>query len=403
MLGFKFGSSYEIVYHQLEDSFKNYASGSHVGKDGKKLTASLNAYGFVFAFNWSFDFYWESGKSYLNKISIKNVTGEKNFMTLLDSLRCYYTFSPLQKEGDVCTYRGSGKKNTRDSEMLIWYGNKKEDEYTYELILEYKNLPQSLNAQDQYELGIAAEKLWNFEDASTNKFLSEAIDWWKKSDASGNPQASYRLGFYNFSGGIGRKNYSEAVRLFNKSLQKGNNNSNLYAYLGYCYNDGGNGIQKDEKKAFDYFQKGYKLRNIECARALSICYRTGSGCEKSLKKACEYSDTLFFRASSHDYAEVFCDNCNLLAYEYAEKQQYTLALKTLDMAITNMEKLFLSSNENKILANMYDSKGEIYLMMGKEAEALNMWNKVKEYDKGNLEFYQKNSELYKQLKAKGKI
>lgn len=52
MLGFKFGSSYEIVYHQLEDSFKNYASGSHVGKDGKKLTASLNAYGFVFAFNW---------------------------------------------------------------------------------------------------------------------------------------------------------------------------------------------------------------------------------------------------------------------------------------------------------------------------------------------------------------
>ena len=41
--------------------------------------------------------------------------------------------------------------------------------------------------------------------------------------------------------------------------------------------------------------------------------------------------------------------------------------------------------------------------MGKESEAINMWKKVMELDKDNLDFYKQNSELYKYLKAKGKL
>ena len=42
-------------------------------------------------------------------------------------------------------------------------------------------------------------------------------------------------------------------------------------------------------------------------------------------------------------------------------------------------------------------------MMGRTDDAINMWNKVMQIDKENIDFYKENSELYKQLKTKGKI
>ena len=41
--------------------------------------------------------------------------------------------------------------------------------------------------------------------------------------------------------------------------------------------------------------------------------------------------------------------------------------------------------------------------MGKENEAIDLWNKIMELDEENIEFYRQNSVLYKRLKEKGKI
>ena len=79
------------------------------------------------------------------------------------------------------------------------------------------------------------------------------------------------------------------------------------------------------------------------------------------------------------------------AYEYARVKDFSKAIETIDKAIT------LMPNE----ANYYDSKGEILLMKGDEAGAVEMWKKVMALDPDFLSTH--NSDLYKQLKERGLI
>lgn len=111
--------------------------------------------------------------------------------------------------------------------------------------------------------------------------------------------------------------------------------------------------------------------------------------------ACQYVDKLY-NTNKQKYALIYSACHNALAYDFARKGDYNNALSNIDKAIA-------SPNEPHEVANYYDSKGEIYLMMGKEAEAIKMWEKVMELDKENLDNYKNGSELYKQLKARGKI
>ena len=53
--------------------------------------------------------------------------------------------------------------------------------------------------------------------------------------------------------------------------------------------------------------------------------------------------------------------------------------------------------------NLYDSKGEILLMQGKDQEALKMWKKVLELNPKFLDDYPKGTNLSNVLKAKGLI
>ena len=93
---------------------------------------------------------------------------------------------------------------------------------------------------------------------------------------------------------------------------------------------------------------------------------------------------------------LFYEVYGALAYDYANMRNYTLAISAIDEAIRGS----MLPHET---ANYYDSKGEIYLMMGEEEKALDMWNNVMLLDKENINFYEENSELYKQLKARGCI
>ena len=54
-------------------------------------------------------------------------------------------------------------------------------------------------------------------------------------------------------------------------------------------------------------------------------------------------------------------------------------------------------------SDYFDTKGEIYLMMGKEDAALQMWRKVLELNPKFLDDYPDGTKLYNGLKAKGRI
>ena len=199
-----------------------------------------------------------------------------------------------------------------------------------------------------YEVGLRRESKWDG-SPSTKKYLTGAIEWFKKSAMKGNYYASFKVGYYYTTGDLGKIDYAEAVKWLEKVTRAKNTNGNEYWLLGQCYFMGGNGVVKDLDKAQEYFIKGCALNNSDCY--------------------------------------------NLLAYVYAEKKLYDKAFESIDHAIK------ISPN----FPDYYDSKGEIYLMMGKEDEALKMWGKVMELNPKFLDNYPQGTELYNKLKAKGKI
>lgn len=93
------------------------------------------------------------------------------------------------------------------------------------------------------------------------------------------------------------------------------------------------------------------------------------------------------------YHSYECSALNSLAYKQASSGDYKNAIKSIDRAITLMPKN----------ANYYDSKGEILLMQNKTKEALAIWNRLILLNPDFVDETKGQSELYKQLKAKGLI
>lgn len=96
-----------------------------------------------------------------------------------------------------------------------------------------------------------------------------------------------------------------------------------------------------------------------------------------------------YQDSPDDYLIQLVTICNRLAYAYAASQLYDQAVETIDIAI-------LAAEDE---ANLYDTKGEILLMAGKEREAVKMWNKVVQLEPDFLSV-NGETELYKKLKSK---
>ena len=84
---------------------------------------------------------------------------------------------------------------------------------------------------------------------------------------------------------------------------------------------------------------------------------------------------------------------NVLSYLYSYKSNFAKALDYINKAI--------DLQPEDVAA--YDTKGEILLMKGDEQGALEMWKKVIELNPKFVEQMGENSNLYKQLKAKGLI
>ena len=206
-----------------------------------------------------------------------------------------------------------------------------------------------------YKMGNSIEAKFDQNNPSTNKYLDEAFKWFIKGANKSDKYSCFEVGIYNIFGwGKVPQNYIEGAKWLEKTISlKGETNGKEYLYLGTIYKDGGFGLTKNVDKAIKYFTDGAQIKKN------ASCY-------------------------------------NELAYIYANKKNYNLALNYIDKAIQ-----ISSSNIDK--ANFYDSKGEIYLMMGKDDEALKMWNKVMTLNPKYLNDYPQGTELYKKLKAKGKI
>ena len=220
--------------------------------------------------------------------------------------------------------------------------------------------------------------------------LKLAISWFTKAAEAGELNACFKLALYYYNGIGFKKDYQEAVKWSEKSFNIKDNNGNNYLVAGHCYYLGGNGVEKDQQKALQYYLEGSKYDNESCQNALAVCYLYGQGCEINVQKACEYADILY-RKNKEQYANIYGDCYNHQAYEYLKKNDLNTALEMIEKSI--------DANPNDPL--FYDSKGEFLMRMGKTDEALKTWEKIISLNPRFFDDYPEGTDFYNMLKQKG--
>ena len=103
-----------------------------------------------------------------------------------------------------------------------------------------------------------------------------------------NPESIYKLGYIyeNGSGGID-KDIHKAINYYKNAYSK-NHTESIYR-LGYIYENGLGGIDKDINKAINYYEKASSKNHIESIYRLGYIYENGSGgIDKDINKAINY-------------------------------------------------------------------------------------------------------------------
>ena len=182
-----------------------------------------------------------------------------------------------------------------------------------EILLFLKKSAESGNVIDQYRFGHYLSNSFYDDDGSLSiighKYIDSEIDegkgadyWLKKAAHAGNVDAQYELGIMYYEGSIHDGEYDDWYDILQFEyddaifwLSKAANQGNSYALkaLGDCYlqfNSESGAIhvgEKDEKKAFSYYQKAFEEKCDEALLGLGYCYEVGAGVQKNLEKAYE--------------------------------------------------------------------------------------------------------------------
>lgn len=155
------------------------------------------------------------------------------------------------------------------------------------------------------------------------------------------------------------KDYEEAFGWFMKAADGGNVAAQYN--LGLCYRNGW-GVAPDSLESLNWFMKAADGGDATAQYKLGLCYLDGEGVAQDSLEC--------FNWINKAAAQGHVDALNQLAYCYAEgvgtDADMGMAHATIDKAIQ------IDPDE----ANLYDSKGEFYMMVGDREKAQEMYEKV---------------------------
>ena len=206
---------------------------------------------------------------------------------------------------------------------------------------ELKALAEAGDAKAQNRYGICFEYGY-----CTKIILKNAVYWYDQAAKQGNSYGQYNLGQCYYRGRGVKQNERVACQWFRKAADGGN--ASAQYELGLCYLDG-LGIAQDSFEAFSWLSKAAAQDHVDALNELAYCYAQGIG----------------------TYVNI------------------SMAHATIDKAIQ------IDPDD----ANLYDSKGEFYVLVGDKVNALKMYEKVMEK---NPTFYKKCtwSKLYDYINNK---
>lgn len=214
------------------------------------------------------------------------------------------------------------------------------------------------NGIAQYNLGNCYREGWGVEPNPTESFV-----WTSKSAAQGFTPAIYNLALC-YMNGYGVEMDGEKARELHMQAAEGGHPWSM-VYLADIYTSG-NGVERDVTEAAKWWHKAAD-NGLDIAQFhLGLCYLEGRGVPQNAMECFNWMDKAAAQGN--------VDALNQLAYCYAEgigtDVDRGMAHTTIDKAIQKAPHY----------ANLYDSKGEFYMLAGDRENAQAMYDKVVETD-----------------------
>ncbi|MCD8298103.1 MAG: serine/threonine-protein kinase [Prevotella sp.] len=187
-----------------------------------------------------------------------------------------------------------------------------------ENLSDFEKLKQNAEQGDavaQNRLGVKYE-----EGAGVSRNYTEAVKWYQKSAEQGNMYAQYNLGVCYYRGKGVSQNYSEAFKWFQKSAEQGY--ASAQNYIGYMY-DHGEGVSQDYSEAIKWYQKSAEQGNASAQYNLGYIYAHGEGVSQ------DYTEALKWYQKAGEQGNASAQNYIGYMYAHGEgvSQDYTEAIK----------------------------------------------------------------------------
>ena len=116
-------------------------------------------------------------------------------------------------------------------------------------------------AEDGMHDAVLAMGWFYLNGAGVERNEDEAIRWYRKSARQGEPRAMFSLGYIAYF----RKDYSDALKWFERALCKNHHRSSFW--IGKIYWRG-QGVDRDRKRAQGYFAQAAQRKIVEAQRAI---------------------------------------------------------------------------------------------------------------------------------------
>ena len=214
------------------------------------------------------------------------------------------------------------------------------------------------NGIAQYNLGNCYREGWGVAPDPV-----ESFNWTSKSAAQGFSPAIYNLALYYMNGYGVEADNEKARELHLQAAEDGHPWSMVY--LADVYTSG-NGVERDVAEGAKWWHKAADAGLAVAQYHLGLCYLEGRGVAQD-SLAC-------FNWVSKAAEQNHVDALNQLAYFYAEGMGTDV---NMGMAHTTIDKAIQIAPN---YANLYDSKGEFYMLAGDRESAQAMHDKVVETD-----------------------
>ena len=219
--------------------------------------------------------------------------------------------------------------------------------------------------------------------------LKKARNYYKIAAYNKLAVAQYRYARFCLAGVGGKKDFEEGVGSMQLAAQQGFNPAIVDLAVWYTY---GYFVEQNEELGITLFELAAKQGSQEAQMLLGEFIFLGKyGCPQSYAVSAQWYEMAMENPNKEMKLSSIANN---LAYCYAYgddnlPQDFQKAHQTIDKAI----------EEEPDEANLYDSKGEFYLMQGDKENAQKMWNKVVELAPD----FSKESLLYKSLYENGGV